>query len=211
MMAIAPVLRVAMLCVLLGGCALLTGAEAPPDTYDLPSTPVARSKGGAVGAQLAVRLPGALRSLDTDRVLVREGAGRIAYYPAAAWGDRLPKLVQARLVSSFEDAGRFRAIVTNGEGLSADLGLAVEIRAFEVRVQGGTSHAVVDFYVKMVDERRNEVLASRQFIAEVPTPKDDVVSGVNALRQAFQQVTTEMVRWTSSARMAERRPGEDRG
>lgn len=197
-----------MLCLLLGGCALLSGAEPPPDTYDLPMTSVGRSR-GPVAAQLSVRQPVALRSLDTDRIQVREGAGRLAYYPTAAWGDRLPRLVQARLVASLADAGRFRAVITNGEGLSAEYGLTVEIRAFEVRVQQGSAHATVDFFVKLVDERRNEVVATRQFSSEAPAAKDDVVSGVNALRQAFQQVTSEVVRWAGSVRVADKRPPEE--
>lgn len=199
-----------MLCLLLGGCALITGGEAPPDTYDLPMTSVGRAK-GVVAAQLTVRQPVALRSLDTDRILVREGAGRLAYYPTAAWGDRLPNVVQARLAASLEEAGRFRAIITNGEGLSAEYGLAVEIRAFEVRVQPGSTRAVVDFYVKMVDERRNEVVASKQFSAEAPATRDDVLSGVNALREAFQKVTSDVVRWVGSGRVAERRPADGAG
>jgi cholesterol transport system auxiliary component len=205
-----PVLATMALCLTLGGCALLSSAEPPLDTYDLPLTSVGRAKGGALAAQLTVRQPAALRSLDTDRIQVRDGAGRLAYYPTAAWGDRLPKLVQARLVASLEDAGRFRAIITNGEGLSADFGLAVDIRAFEVRVQQGSARAVVDFFVKLVDERRNEVVATHQFSAEAPAAKDDAISGVNALRQAFQQVTGEVVRWASSARVAEKLPSENK-
>lgn len=199
-----------MLCLLLGGCALITGGESPPDTYDLPMTSVGRAR-GVVPAQLTVRQPVALRSLDTDRILVRDGSGKLAYYPTAAWGDTLPKVVQARLVASLEEAGRFRAIITTGEGLSAEYGLAVEIRAFEVRVQHGSARAVVDFYVKMVDERRNEVVASKQFSAEAPAVKDDAVSGVNALREAFQKVTSDVVRWAGSGRVAERRPVEGNG
>jgi cholesterol transport system auxiliary component len=197
-----------MICLLLGGCALLTSAESP-QTFDLPMTSVGRAKGRAVAAQLAVRQPIALRTLDTDRIQVREGAGRLAYYPTAAWGDRLPRLVQARLVASLEDTGRFRAVITNGEGLSAEYGLAVEIRAFEVRVQQGSARAVVDLFAKLVDERRNEVVATRQFSAEVPAARDSVVSGVNALRQAFQQVTSQIVRWAGSVRVARRPVGDD--
>lgn len=205
-----PALGVVAACLMLGGCAFISGAEGPPDTYDLPVTPVARSKGGGLGSQLSVQMPVAIRSLDTDHIQVRDPAGRIAYYPAAVWGDRLPRLVQARLVASLEDAGRFRAITSGNEGLSADYGLAIEIRSFEVRVQPGSAQAVVDVYAKLVNAQRNESVASRQFTAEVSVGRDDVAAGVAALRQAFQQVTTDVVRWTSSARMADKLQGESR-
>ena len=87
---------------------------------------------GGGGVQLTIYPPVAVKTIDTEEILVKAANGRVAYFSGAAWGDRLPRLFQARLVEALANSGAFRAILTNQDRVSGDLSLAIEIRDFEV-------------------------------------------------------------------------------
>ncbi len=180
--------------IMLGGCAFgLAGG--PPATYDLQAPPVERVRGG--GVQLTIYPPVAVKTIDTEEILVKSANGRVAYFSGAAWGDRLPRLFQARLVEALSNSGAFRAILTNQDRVSGDLSLAMEIRDFEVESLPGGSEAVVDVYVKLVDEKNNSVVTTKRFHARVPAASPDPGAGIQALNGAFQQVTLAIVSWVS--------------
>ncbi len=190
-----------VLALLLNGCALngLVGGNAAPITYDLEAPDVSRT-GGARGPHLAIATPTAVRTIDTDEILVRTADGRLSYFPGSAWGDRLPRLFQARLVEVFANSGAFRAVVTNQDRVSGDLSLTVEIRDFQVEVQNGHAEALVDVYAKLVDERRGAVIGTSRFTERAPAAKDDVDSGVRALNQVFSKVAMDILSWTARKR-----------
>ncbi len=81
--------------------------------------------------------------------------------------------------------------------MSGDLSLAIEIRDFEIESAGQGAEAVVDVYVKLIDERHNSVLTTRRFQSRTPTVSQDVPAEVHALNEAFQRVVTEIVAWAS--------------
>ena len=104
--------------IMLGGCAFgLAGG--PPATYDLQAPPVEKVRGGNA-LQLTIYPPVAVKTIDTEEILVKSANGRVAYFSGAAWGDRLPRLFQARLVEALANSGAFRAILTkSGTGSRA--------------------------------------------------------------------------------------------
>jgi cholesterol transport system auxiliary component len=181
--------------IVLGGCAFgLAGS--PPATYDLQAPPIERVHGSGA-MQLTIYPPVAIKTIDTDEILVKGANGRVAYFSGVAWGDRLPRLFQARLVEALANSGAFRAILTNQDRVSGDLSLAIEIRDFEVESSSAGPEAVIDVYVKLVDDKNNSVVTTKRFHARVPAASDDPGAGIQALNGAFQQVTLAIVSWVS--------------
>ncbi len=191
--AIAAIATAIMLC----GCSVggLVGGSAPA-TYDLQA-PVIDKARAARSAQLMILPPVAVKTIDTEEILVKGANGRVAYYSGLAWGDRLPRLFQARLVESLANSGAFRAVLTNQDRVSGDLSLAIEIRDFQVETAPTGSEAVIDVYVKLVDERNNAVLTTKRFQARQTTASQEPGAGIQALNSAFQQVVREIVTWVS--------------
>lgn len=185
---------------LLAGCSFggLIGGS-PPATYDLeaPSVEKSRSKRGI---QLTINTPSAIKTIDTEEILVKSANGRVAYFSGAAWGDRLPRLFQARLAEAFANTGGFRAVLTNQDRVSGDMSLAIEIRDFQVESLGGKSEAVVDVYVKLVNERSNAVVTTKRFQERTRAPSDDISAGVQALNATFQKVALDIVAWVMQSR-----------
>ncbi|MEZ5800851.1 MAG: ABC-type transport auxiliary lipoprotein family protein [Nitratireductor sp.] len=77
----------------------------------------------------------------------------IEYLAKSQWSDRLPKVVQARLIEAFENTGRVRAVSKPGEGLVIDYQIVTDIRAFQANVGAGSRDAMVSLSVKLVSDR----------------------------------------------------------
>ena len=88
---------------------------------------------GARTVQLMISPPVAVKTIDTEEILVKSANGRVAYFSGVAWGDRLPRLFQARLVESLANSGAFRAVLTNQDRVSGDLSLASRSATFRLK------------------------------------------------------------------------------
>lgn len=182
---------------LLSGCAALGGGTPKLDTYELSAPDVAdgprRSR-----LQVLVAQPTALKALDGQSIVIKTGPGVIQYLKGAQWADRLPEVVQARLAETFQKSGRFAGVGMPGEGLAIDYQVIVDIRAFEVRVDRG-DQAVVDLYVRALNDRNGVVKASRTFTATAPVSGGEGNDAyVDALNAAFGGVAAEIVTWSAS-------------
>lgn len=177
-----------------GGCSALTGAGAPP-TYDLTAPVITQSRGKAHG-QLVISEPTALTVLDTDKILVRSGGDQIAHLANAQWSDRLPRLLQSRIVQAFENANRLTAVGTPSDRLSADYQLVTDVRAFELSVVSAPT-AQVEIAAKVVSDRGGRVVAARVFRASIPASSTEARDAALALDEAFHRVTIDLVEWAS--------------
>src|SRR3546814_8229705 len=95
---------------LVSGC----GTKASNDTFDLSLTAVG-SGPSARNRQILVPEPAALKSLDSEQVVVRVSPSEIQYLAQSQWGDRLPRLVQSKLVEAFENSGRLGGVGKPGQ------------------------------------------------------------------------------------------------
>jgi len=179
---------------MLAGCSSL-GSKAPPPTYELfAARDFPRHAGGGRG-QLIVQEPTALSALDSDRIMVRLADGGIAQLPNAQWEDRLPKLLQARIVQSFENGNRLRAVGRPGDRLAADYQLVTDIRAFQISAPDGT--AEVEIAAKIVRDRTGRIGPAKVFKVSVPTDSTEGPAAVAALNAAFTRAAKQMVIWAS--------------
>src|SRR5262249_8176397 len=97
---------------------------APPRTFP-PSDKTASS-------QLVVLGPTAVVALDPQRIIIEAGTSEAAGGDNAQWSDTIPKLLQARVVQSFENSNYLGAVARPMEGLTADYQLAIDVRSFQV-------------------------------------------------------------------------------
>ncbi|MFZ1109684.1 MAG: ABC-type transport auxiliary lipoprotein family protein [Rhodomicrobium sp.] len=181
---------------MLGGCAFGLGGGSPPATFDLEAPAVAKVR-GVRPVQLAINPPVAVKTIDTEEILVKGANGRVAYFTGVAWGDRLPRLFQARLVEALANSGAFKAILTNQDRVQGDMSLGIEIRDFQVETSAAGAEAVVDVYVKLIDERNNAVVTTKRFQARAPAAGNDPGAGIQALNGAFREVAAAIVAWVS--------------
>lgn len=181
----------------LSGCALLPGGgPAPLDTYEL-SAPSGEAKPTRNRRQILIAEPSALKALDGENIVIAPTPGVIQYLKGAQWADRLPRIVQARLAEAFQRSGSFAGVGKPGEGLAIDYQVIAEIRAFEVRLDGG-ARADIELFVRLLNDRNGVVRASRSFTASMPVSGSGNDAYVRALDGAFGKAATDIVAWTDS-------------
>ena len=191
--AIGAAFLAALLLTGLAGC----GGGASPLTFDLAAVPgTPRSVGAA--RSIVVAEPVGLQPLEADRIIVREPGGSLSFLGGGQWADRLPRLIQTRLIQSLENSGHLRSVTRPGDKVVADYQLVSEIREFDIAA--GTGEAVVDISAKLVSDSTGKVAAARVFTARVPVAKVDAGSAARGLDAALGQVLADMVRWVNSGR-----------
>jgi cholesterol transport system auxiliary component len=190
---LATVATVVLSATMLAGCF----GSADKDTFDLSSTPEIKGP-SAKGRQILVTEPTALKALDSEQVVIRLSGVEIQYLSKTRWGDRLPKLVQAKLVEAFENTGRVGGVGTPGQGLAIDFQIVTDIRAFQIEANGGT-HANVEISVKLLNDRNGTVRAQKVFTGSAPVRGSSNRDYIAALDAAFAAVSADIVAWTLKA------------
>jgi cholesterol transport system auxiliary component len=167
------------------------------DTFDLSSASPSVSSPKKQGRQILIAAPSALKALDGENIVVRSGPNSISFLKGAQWADRLPNIVQSRLVQAFESTGRLGGVGRPGEGLAIDYQVISDIRSFNINVSGGDA-AVVEIAIKILNDKNGTVRSSRVFRATSPVSGEGNASYIAALDRAFDSAASDIVTWTLS-------------
>lgn len=174
----------------LSGC----GGGSTPTTYDL-SAPRDFGRIGGARATLVINEPTTVQTLDSDRMIVRDSGGALSFLGGTQWADRIPKLVQTRLIQTFENGSRIASVSRPGERIVPDLQLNTDIRSFNI--DAATNTAVVEITAKLVGDRTGHIQRARLFSARVPVGAVDGAAAAHALDQALSKVLIDIVRWAA--------------
>jgi len=183
------VIALPLTALILSGC----GTAAKNDTYDL-SAAVDGDGPAAKSRQVLIASPTALRALDSEQIVIRVSSSEIQYLSRAQWGDKLPRIVQSKLVEAFENSGKLGGVGMPGQGLAIDYQVVTDIRSFEIDASSG-NQAVVEISAKILNDRNGSVRAQKVFRATAPAGGDNV-GFVKGLDRAFSTVVSEIVNWT---------------
>ena len=138
-----------------------------------------------------------METFDTDRILVRGGEGQKPSLDNAQWPDVLPKLVQARLIQSFESAGLLRIFGRAPEGVTADHQMLVDVRSFH-GMMGPAPSGEVEIAAKVV-RADGKIQDARIFRFSEPAKAADAAAISAAIDTAFGKAVGEMVPWAFAA------------
>jgi cholesterol transport system auxiliary component len=167
------------------------------DTFDLSSVSPDVSSPKKQGRQILIAAPSALKALDGENIVVRSGPNSISFLKGAQWADRLPNIVQSRLVQAFESTGRLGGVGRPGEGLAIDYQVISDIRTFNINVSSGRI-AIVEIAIKILNDKNGTVRAARVFRATSPVSGEGNASYIAALDRAFDSASNDIVTWTLS-------------
>jgi cholesterol transport system auxiliary component len=186
------------LALLTGGCAALGfGSKEAVPAFGL-TAPQASARAGAIRGQLVIAEPTAVSVLDSERIVVRPTPTQVATLGGAQWSDRLPRLLQARLVETFENANQLRSVGRPADAITFDYQLLIDVRAFQLSVMPAPA-GVVEIAAKIVSGGGGRIVAARVFRASAPAAGTDGPEAVAAIEAAFQDVAVQLVRWAARA------------
>lgn len=183
---------VGMIALALSGCASIL-PKTPDAIYDLSAPETINSRSGT-RLQILVPEPSALKSLDTERIAARPSDIEYAYLGGAVWSDRLPRLLQTRLMETLQNTGRVKAVGVPGQGLLIDYQIVMDVRSFEI----SDGEAIVSFSIKLMNDRNGQVRATRIVSTRARVSGSGNDDYVAALDRAMDEAFGEISRWVLS-------------
>ena len=186
---------------IVAGLERMTGVTSPPPkiTYDLHALQSPGPVGKVINVQWAIPEPTAVAMLETQRFLFSP-AQEYPGFAEAMWADALPKLIQARLIESFENYDIAHAPLRAADAGQTEFQLLVDVRRFRIAVESGPA-AEIGLSARIVD-KNGKVVASRlfeeseKFAAVVPA------EAVAAFSVAFGRIAKDVIAWTAQAYQA---------
>ena len=180
----------------MAGLERMTGGTSKPKgpTFDLlpPTTFTQAVK--VPEKQLAIAELTAPALFDNDKIQLRKTATETAAIEGGQWSDSLPRLLQLRIMQSFENAGYGGNIGRASEGLTTDQQLVVDLRSFQISVEGEPT-AIVEFGAKLLDS--GKIIGGRIIQGKAPAKAVDAAGATAALNEAFKQAAGQLVMWVS--------------
>ena len=184
----------------LGAAACSSGPA--PTTYDL-SAPTVPDPAARPGVQVSgQRARGAAAALDPADPRQGRQPAPYRFLGGGQWADNLPRLIQTRLINTFENSSQLRGVSRPSSGAVADVQLISELRRFEISTPD--NEAVVEISVKIVSDRDGRIVNGRIFRARVPASAVDAPNAARALDQALSVVMLDIVRWVSGSQLPRR-------
>ncbi len=204
--ALRSLLALMIAALLLSACGgLLPGSGPPPKLYRLTPKSTFDPYLPTVAWQLVISPPAAQGAIDTTRIALAPSATRIEYYADAGWTDRMPLMLQALVLESFENSDRIVAVGRRAIGLRSDYELRIDVREFQAEYYNHPGQpqscagppVCVDVIVnaKLIYTPRRTIVATRDFSGYAPS-EDDVVGVVEAFDEALGSVLKDVVGWT---------------
>jgi len=172
------------------------GTPAQKITYDLRAPKDLGPAGKTIKGPLAIPEPTAVAMLETQRFLF-EPAQDYPGFADVLWADSIPKLLQARLIESFENYDIANAPLRVADIGQTDFQLLIDVRRFRVDVAPAPV-ADIAMSARIVD-KSGRVIASRLFEDSQKFDKVEPPPAATAFNDAFGRIAKEMVVWTVQA------------
>jgi phospholipid/cholesterol/gamma-HCH transport system substrate-binding protein len=182
---------------MIGGLEKMTGGgpeKMPPLLYDLAAAKNFPATMKPLNGQMSVPDVSALLVFDTQKILTRTAAGTYANVDGGQWADNLPKLMQSRILESFENAHELKSVSRPYDQLQPQYRLELGIRNFQITL-APTPTATVEFSARILDDK-GAVVGARLFNATTPAKSTKAADAVDALNAAFSKAAKELVDWT---------------
>ncbi len=193
-----PLALLAALLVLTGCGDILPKPAPPPALYRLTAAGDFPAAGVPAPTQLQIEVPSAEAALDTTRIALSRSATTLDYFADAAWNDRLPLVLQAQLLASFQNAHRLLAIGGAGSAAHSDAVLTIELRHFEAQYGGsGPPQWRIELNADLISAVDRKVIATRLFTGSAAVPQNNMTAIVDGADQAWRGVATQIVGWAA--------------
>lgn len=181
---------------ILGGLERMTGGakKTAQGVFNLVAATEFPDVTAVPAGQLVIAEPEVLGALFNDEITVESPEGERSTTLKGKWPDTLSRVLQTRIVQSFENANYLDVIGRQPDTFQANYQLLLDLRNFRV-VTAAEPYAEITLGAKIVGED-GKILGAKIFRSNVPTSTADEASVAAGLNAAFRQAVTELVTWT---------------
>ena len=181
----------------LSGCMkdLLTSKSNIHDFYTLSAVESARSAHKPLTLSLGVPRPMTGPGLNNEKIILQTQPFKVDYYASGRWIADLPRIVQARMIESFENTGELPKVSSANSDMQTDYLLQLEIRDFQAEYLLANAPPVVHVKVvfKLLAAHDRRIVKTGEFAARVAAPQNSLDSIMATFDQAFLEVEHNIV------------------
>jgi phospholipid/cholesterol/gamma-HCH transport system substrate-binding protein len=183
---------------IVSGLERMTGGGTPVEkiAYDLRAPVDFAPANNTLKGQLAIPEPTAVVMLETQRMLFSP-AKDYPGFAGAQWADSIPKLLQARLIESFENYDIGHSPLRSADGAQVDDQLVIDVRQFQITTDTEPT-ADIALSAKILD-KDGKVVASRLFQQSQKLDKPEPTAAAVAFSDAFGRIAKDVIAWTVGA------------
>lgn len=176
-----------------------SGPPAPPKSlYDLQAPQQFALPGAVLRRQLLLPEPTAEVMYDTQRLLVTPTGKDYPGFADAQWADSVPKLLQEKLIQSFENFDIAHAPMRGQpEGSEPGSQLLIDIRNFSVSADGDPV-AEITLSARIIDAG-GRVVAAKLFSERHSLAALTPAAAYAAFNAAFGRIATSLIGWVAAA------------
>ena len=185
---------------ILGGVERMTGANEPvvkKVVYDLSAATGFPPPSPPLKAQLTIPESNTVVLFDSQKMLLAPGLD-VPAFAGAQWSDSLPKMLQEKLIQSFENYDIAPAPMRPNDAVQPDYQLLTDIRSFQVIGEADALRAEIAFSAKIID-KEGKLVAAKLFQQATPVDKPEPAAAVTAFDKSFDTIAKELVPWAAQA------------
>ncbi len=197
---------IALLLIVIGGCAAFRQANDPPPAFFSLTSPASATASRVMptpttGATLIVNPPEADAGFDSQRIIYARQTHELEYFAHSQWIDTPARMLRPLIVAAIERGGAFRAVVHAPSTATGDLRLDTEIIRLQHEFLQHPSRVHFTLRATLVDSASRRVLATREFDAFATSPTEDPYGGVLAADQAVANVLEELATFCANVKL----------
>jgi phospholipid/cholesterol/gamma-HCH transport system substrate-binding protein len=181
---------------IVAGLERMTGATPSPPkiTYDLSASPKAELPVRPINGQWAIPEPTAVAMLETQRFLFSPPTDH-PEFAEALWADAIPKLLQAKLIESFENYDIAHAPLRTADIGQIDFQLLIDVRRFQISTEA-EPNVNIALSARIVD-KDGRVVAARLFEEKERLGQIEPAAAAGAFNRAFLAIAGKLIGWVN--------------
>ncbi|MGO3933415.1 ABC-type transport auxiliary lipoprotein family protein [Rhodopseudomonas pseudopalustris] len=182
---------------ILGGVERMTGANEPvvkKVVYDLQPAKGFPPPTKSIRGQLTIPEPTTVVLYDSQKMLLAPGL-ELPAFAGAQWSDSIPKMLQEKLIQSFENYDIAHPPLRPNDAVQPDYQLLIDLRSFQIAGREAELVAEVAFGAKIID-KGGKLVAARLFQQSSKLGNPEPAAAVAAFETAFDATAKALILWT---------------
>ena len=117
------------------------------------------------------------------------------HYQNSEWSNNMRKLLQGTFVEVLDESKLFKVVLSDTSTVKEDYRLESTIFAFQHRVRGEHSNAVVSIQFNLINTETGNLVKSKRFSYSESTPTTDAKGYVSATNVAVSKLSSDLMDW----------------
>ena len=116
-------------------------------------------------------------------------------YLNSQWSNHIAKLLQGTWIALLSESQAFKAVLSNSTSIEEDYELESHVFAFEHKVRGKESFAIVSIQFSFIHVKNGKLLKSKRFSYQQRTQTIDAKGYAKATNTILLRLSKDLLRW----------------